>query len=289
MAMGDSKAAVSQWQQQSYLDSGIQSGVTTTAPSLSGKGNPDAEEDDPTLYDWEFNQPFTPEATGKRQPRPEMLPVLLFGWQLSKRLLGSYSDIEGYAMTRAQRVRAAMFPETLEEGIQIPPTQLDAAHPTAVQRLAEPSQMLKHAVVNLINYQDDAELATRAIPELTKLLNDEDQVCVHLEQTDTHRTTCSYTPPGPVPNQLCVSAPGCGEQGGRDGAPAVQEGGVPSRPDALASDGVRRCPCHAKHWRRGDGSLLRWHLAQPVPPSRRAAVHLQVRWNPSTGQDARVG
>lgn len=81
-------------------------------------------------------------------------------------------------MTRAQRVRAAMFPETLEEGIQIPPTQLDAAHPTAVQRLAEPSQMLKHAVVNLINYQDDAELATRAIPELTKLLNDEDQVLV---------------------------------------------------------------------------------------------------------------
>lgn len=83
-------------------------------------------------------------------------------------------------MTRAQRVRAAMFPETLEEGIQIPPTQLDAAHPTAVQRLAEPSQMLKHAVVNLINYQDDAELATRAIPELTKLLNDEDQVCLQL-------------------------------------------------------------------------------------------------------------
>lgn len=84
-------------------------------------------------------------------------------------------------MTRAQRVRAAMFPETLEEGIQIPPTQLDATHPTAVQRLAEPSQMLKHAVVNLINYQDDAELATRAIPELTKLLNDEDQVCQPLK------------------------------------------------------------------------------------------------------------
>jgi hypothetical protein len=69
-----------------------------------------------------------------------------------------------------------MFPETLDEGMQIPSTQFDAAHPTNVQRLAEPSQMLKHAVVNLINYQDDAELATRAIPELTKLLNDEDQV-----------------------------------------------------------------------------------------------------------------
>lgn len=58
------------------------------------------------------------------------------------------------SQTRSQRVRAAMFPETLEEGIEIPSTQLDsAAAPTAVQRLTEPSQMLKHAVVNLINYQ----------------------------------------------------------------------------------------------------------------------------------------
>lgn len=80
--------------------------------------------------------------------------------------------------TRSQRVRAAMFPETLEEGIEIPSTQFDPQHQTAVQRLAEPSQMLKHAVVNLINYQDDADLATRAIPELIKLLNDEDQVVV---------------------------------------------------------------------------------------------------------------
>merc|ERR1719216_285978 len=80
--------------------------------------------------------------------------------------------------TRSQRVRAAMFPETMPEGVQIPSTQLDPAQPTAVQRLSEPSQMLKHAVVNLINYQDDADLATRAIPELIKLLNDEDQVVV---------------------------------------------------------------------------------------------------------------
>ena len=66
--------------------------------------------------------------------------------------------------TRSQRVRAAMFPETLEDGIEIPSTQLDPREPTAVQRLSEPRQMLKHAVVNLINYQDDADLATRAIP-----------------------------------------------------------------------------------------------------------------------------
>ena len=55
--------------------------------------------------------------------------------------------------TRSHRVREAMFPETLEEGIQIPSTQMHPDQPTAVQRLSEPSQMLKHAVVNLINYQ----------------------------------------------------------------------------------------------------------------------------------------
>ena len=49
--------------------------------------------------------------------------------------------------TRSQRVRAAMFPETLEEGIEIPSTQLDPAQPTAVQRLAEPSQVSRTCVM----------------------------------------------------------------------------------------------------------------------------------------------
>lgn len=79
-------------------------------------------------------------------------------------------------MTRAQRVRAAMFPETMVEGTTILSTQLDSSQQTNVQKLAEPSQLLKTAIIHLINYQDDAELATRAIPELTKLLNDDDQV-----------------------------------------------------------------------------------------------------------------
>lgn len=61
----DRKAAVSHWQQQSYLDSGIHSGATTTAPSLSGKGNPEEEDVDTTqvLYEWEqgFSQSFTQE------------------------------------------------------------------------------------------------------------------------------------------------------------------------------------------------------------------------------------
>uniref|UniRef100_A0AAY4DK18 Beta-catenin n=1 Tax=Denticeps clupeoides TaxID=299321 RepID=A0AAY4DK18_9TELE len=123
----DRKAAVSHWQQQSYLDSGIHSGATTTAPSLSGKGNPEEDDvDNQVLYEWEqgFSQPFSQDQV---------------------------ADIDGqYAMTRAQR-------------------------------------MLKHAVVNLINYQDDAELATRAIPELTKLLNDEDQVVVNKAAVMVHQ------------------------------------------------------------------------------------------------------
>ncbi len=69
-----------------------------------------------------------------------------------------------------------MFPETMEERAGIPSTQYDLGQSTNVQRLTEPSQMLKTAVVSLINYQDDADLATRAIPELIRLLNDADQV-----------------------------------------------------------------------------------------------------------------
>ncbi len=87
------------------------------------------------------------------------------------------SDIEAqYNLTRAQRVRAAMFPETLVDGETVLTTQSNPDQPTNVQRLAEPSHLLKTAIVHLINYQDDAELATRAVPELTKLLADEDQV-----------------------------------------------------------------------------------------------------------------
>ncbi|XP_071942828.1 catenin beta-like isoform X1 [Antedon mediterranea] len=142
-----------EWSHGYGMDSGIQSGATTQAPSVSSKSLHD--EDDQNMYqDWDQN--YGPTYTQEQ--------VDEMNQQLNQ--------------TRSQRVRAAMYPETLEEGTQIPSTQFDPQHPTAVQRLAEPSQMLKHAVVNLINYQDDADLATRAIPELTKLLNDEDQVVV---------------------------------------------------------------------------------------------------------------
>ena len=99
------------------------------------------------------------------------------------------SDLDAqYTLTRAQRVRNAMFPETLAEGTTILSTQTDSTQMTNVQKLAEPSQMLKVAIIHLINYQDDAELATRAVPELTKLLNDEDQV--RKRRVSLTTTTC---------------------------------------------------------------------------------------------------
>jgi catenin beta 1 len=162
MPMDGAQQKAMMWQNAQYMDSGIQSGATTQAPSISSKhGVEDEMEQDTSQmmapggafdFDPAFNQGFTQEQVDEMNQ------------QLNQ--------------TRSQRVRAAMFPETLDEGIQIPSTQIHPDQPTAVQRLAEPSQMLKHAVVNLINYQDDADLATRAIPELTKLLNDEDQVVV---------------------------------------------------------------------------------------------------------------
>lgn len=67
----DRKAAVSHWQQQSYLDSGIHSGATTTAPSLSGKGNPEEDDvDNQVMYEWEqgFNQNFSQDQVQGRSP-----------------------------------------------------------------------------------------------------------------------------------------------------------------------------------------------------------------------------
>ena len=85
--------------------------------------------------------------------------------------------------TRAQRIRAAIFPETLEDGasdraspLPIPSTQFVNGQPTAVQKLSEPSQLLKNAVIDIINYKDDADITEKALPELIRLLNDDDPI-----------------------------------------------------------------------------------------------------------------
>ncbi|CAF0764423.1 unnamed protein product [Rotaria sp. Silwood1] len=84
--------------------------------------------------------------------------------------------------TRAQRIRAAIFPETLEDGVadglslSMPSTQFVNGQPTAVQKLSEPSQLLKNAVIDIINYKEDAEITEKALPELIRLLNDDDPI-----------------------------------------------------------------------------------------------------------------
>ncbi|CAF0723752.1 unnamed protein product [Brachionus calyciflorus] len=82
--------------------------------------------------------------------------------------------------TRSQRIRAAMFPESLEDYgfIQQNSNPPNMGRLSAVQRLAQPTQQLKSAIINLINYQEDADVTIRAIPELIKLLNDEDRIVV---------------------------------------------------------------------------------------------------------------
>ena len=52
---------------------------------------------------------------------------------------------------RSQRVRAAMFPETPEEGLEIPSTQTNPTQTTAVQNLSEPSQ--ENKIKSLVYWQ----------------------------------------------------------------------------------------------------------------------------------------
>lgn len=76
------------WQQNSYMgDSGIHSGAATQVPSLTGK-----DEEDMDIFDLDqgYPQGFTQNQVDEMNS------------QLSQ--------------TRSQRVRAAMFPETLDEG-----------------------------------------------------------------------------------------------------------------------------------------------------------------------------
>lgn len=119
-----------------------------------------------------------------RQPRESrgtlcmaaLLPFLAFC--SSGHVHWSLGDLEYQMSTtaRAKRVREAMCPGMAGEDSSLLLTTQVEGQTTNLQRLAEPSQLLKSAIVHLINYQDDAELATRALPELTKLLNDEDPV-----------------------------------------------------------------------------------------------------------------
>lgn len=160
------------WQQQNYnydsgVHSGVNSGYNTRPESLCGYEN-ETENEAPIYQSTNINQ-----GTNMNQGYMNQS-----GYAQNRFTQEQVDDISNtLGQTRTQRVRAAMFPE-YDEGIDIPSTQFNPEQLTAVQRLAEPSQMLKHAVNNLVNYQDDADLCTQAIPDLIKLLNDEDNTIV---------------------------------------------------------------------------------------------------------------
>lgn len=88
----------------------------------------------------------------------------------------SHKNLNGQmSITRAQRIRAAIFPEIFPEGmINGDSAATFNGHGSAVQKLSEPSQLLKNAVIDIINYKEDAEVTEKALPELLRLLNDSD-------------------------------------------------------------------------------------------------------------------
>lgn len=140
------------WNQGGY---NIDSGIQTAAPSMKGYDDDEVASHHSFQFDWEQNFSGAPMDAAMN---------------------------EQFNSTRSHRVRQAMFPEAMDESMDIPQTHMDQVNQTAVQRLAEPSQMLKSAVVDLINYQDDADLANRAIPELIRLLSEND---LHIVQQAT--------------------------------------------------------------------------------------------------------
>lgn len=92
---------------------------------------------------------------------------------------------ETYVQSRSDRIRAAMFPELANDergGTHIPKTRS-----TIVEQLSEPSQLVKTALLELLSLQDEIELATKAIPELIKLLSDRDEVVVLRAAQMVHR------------------------------------------------------------------------------------------------------
>ena len=55
--------------------------------------------------------------------------------------------------SRPDRVRMTMFPETIQEGDEIPSTQMMSNQQTNLQRLSQPAQILKSALSSLATYQ----------------------------------------------------------------------------------------------------------------------------------------
>lgn len=120
-----------------------------------------------------------------------MLPIALFGrfsplpnlfFHPLRAIFGLIAKIldynSHYIRSRTNRVRKAMFPEFALDELEdkyanaIPQT----SKPSLIEMLAEPSQDLKLAIIDLIHLQDESEAIINALPELIRLLADRDPV-----------------------------------------------------------------------------------------------------------------
>ncbi|EEB14106.1 Armadillo segment polarity protein, putative [Pediculus humanus corporis] len=137
------------WQQNSYLgDSGINSGVTTQAPSLTGK------EEEMMSY------------PPSQAPRPMSAKEQTMMWQQNS-YLGD-SGINSGVTTQTPSLSGKE--ENIEEQLMF---DLDQGF---TQEPAD-GKFFKDYFLSIL-VPEDADLASTAIPQLIKLLNDEDQVVV---------------------------------------------------------------------------------------------------------------
>ncbi|TRY69010.1 hypothetical protein TCAL_12016 [Tigriopus californicus] len=78
--------------------------------------------------------------------------------------------------TRSDRIRRALFPETLNQSEinNILHLRIHPEVPSALEQLSQPAQDLKFAIEELLEYVHDVELATKIASEVTNLLKNED-------------------------------------------------------------------------------------------------------------------
>ena len=117
------------------------------------------------------------------------------------------------------------------------------------------------------------------------------RVCLSFVEVSPGPSFSQWQPSRPVrslPPLLLLTPQGGGDQGGHDREPAVKEGGVSAGADGLAPAGGGRRAHYAEHQRPGHSPLHHQHPAQPLPPPRGAACHLQVWRHPCPGPHAQV-
>uniref|UniRef100_A0AC34Q7M4 Uncharacterized protein n=1 Tax=Panagrolaimus sp. JU765 TaxID=591449 RepID=A0AC34Q7M4_9BILA len=89
----------------------------------------------------------------------------------------NYGDIfnvdQDSVQNRSNRIRSAMFPE-FEADENEPEPVPQTSHFSIIEMFAEPSQILKNAVIDLLHVQDDTEAALRSLPELIEQLSSSD-------------------------------------------------------------------------------------------------------------------